>query len=60
MSEVDEAEGLFGAEVLEEGGWFEELEVTLLAADEVPLEVEAEAAGAEGVRVLDEVVFGIC
>lgn len=39
--------------------WEEEFDVRLVLADEVPLD-EAEAVGAEGVRVLVEVFFAFC
>lgn len=55
FTEVLEAEA---AGAVPEGCWWEELEVRLLAADEVPL--EAEAVGAEGVRVLVEGVLEAC
>ena len=43
-----------GAVEVDDGGWWEEVEVRLVAADEVPFE---EAAGAAGVRVVVEVLF---
>lgn len=48
-----------GAVLVDEGGCWEEFEVTLVLADEVPLE-EAEAAAGAGVRVLVEVFFAVC
>lgn len=60
LSEVVEADAA-GAVEVDDGGWWEELlEVRLLVADEVPLEAEAEAAGALGVRVLVEAVLDVC
>lgn len=52
-NEVVEADAA-GAVVVDEGAWWEEVDVRLVAAEEVPLE----AAGAAGVRVVVEVFFG--
>lgn len=53
-NEVVEADAA-GAVEVDDGGWWEEVDVRLVAADEVPL--DDEAAGAVGVRVVVELFF---